>query len=116
MSFLSYIWRLEKKLLVTYAKRFCICPSEIIGLVEALIPNPSFLCGLHLKFPKTVPLVQGLQPFTSHESLEQLHHFVLVLGVVHVTYSVFLVSIAMSKVIFFYCYSSLSNFLVKMAL
>ncbi|KAF3655622.1 putative histidine kinase 1-like [Capsicum annuum] len=40
---------------------------------------------------------EGLQSFASKESLEQLHRFLLVLGVSHVSYSFFAIALAMIK-------------------
>ncbi|XP_016560494.1 MLO-like protein 4 isoform X2 [Capsicum annuum] len=41
---------------------------------------------------------EGLQSFASKESLEQLHRFLLVLGVSHVSYSFFAIALAMIKI------------------
>lgn len=42
--------------------------------------------------------MQGHESLASYESLEQLHRFVFVLGVTHVTYSFLAVALAMIKV------------------
>lgn len=42
--------------------------------------------------------MQGHQPFASYESLEQLHRLLIVLAVVHVSYSFCTVALAMFKV------------------
>lgn len=41
---------------------------------------------------------QGKESFASYESLEQLHRFVFVLGITHVSYSFVAVALAMIKV------------------
>jgi len=57
--------------------------------------------------------LQGHESLASYESLEQLHRFVFVLGVTHVTYSFLAVALAMIKVkIVMNKPSSYSNFVV----
>ena len=41
---------------------------------------------------------QGRESFASRESLEQLHRFIFVLGVTHVSYSFIAIALAMIKV------------------
>ncbi|PPS13888.1 hypothetical protein GOBAR_AA06687 [Gossypium barbadense] len=41
---------------------------------------------------------EGKDSFASHESLEQLHHFVFVLGITHVSYSFIAIALAMIKI------------------
>jgi len=54
---------------------------------------------------------QGHESLASYESLEQLHRFVFVLGVTHITYSFIAVALAMIKVkIVTMKLSSYSNF------
>ena len=43
-------------------------------------------------------VLQGREPFVSHEGLEQLHRFLFVLGITHVLYSCIAVGLAMTKV------------------
>lgn len=43
-------------------------------------------------------MLQGREPFVSHEGLEQLHRFLFVLGITHVLYSCIAVGLAMTKV------------------
>jgi len=42
--------------------------------------------------------LQGRESLASYESLEQLHRFVFVLGITHVTYSFLAVALALIKV------------------
>ncbi|MCD7471647.1 hypothetical protein HAX54_012232 [Datura stramonium] len=58
-------------------------------------------------------LYLGLQSFASKESLEQLHHFLLVLGVSHVSYSFFAIAVAMIKI---YNWRTWENYAKSMAL
>ncbi|GLT57407.1 hypothetical protein SLA2020_303820 [Shorea laevis] len=48
--------------------------------------------GLHNHCP------EGQESFASHESLEQLHRLVFVLGITHVSYSFFAIALAMIKI------------------
>ncbi|XP_077246573.1 MLO-like protein 4 isoform X2 [Tasmannia lanceolata] len=41
---------------------------------------------------------KGHEPFASYESLEQLHHLLIVLGIIHVSYSSLTVALAMLKI------------------
>ncbi|KAL8476504.1 hypothetical protein ACS0TY_028978 [Phlomoides rotata] len=41
---------------------------------------------------------KGREPFTSYESLEQLHRFLFVLGITHVSYSFLAIALAMIKI------------------
>ncbi|OIT38739.1 PREDICTED: MLO-like protein 4 isoform X2 [Nicotiana attenuata] len=56
---------------------------------------------------------EGLQSFASKESLEQLHRFLLVLGVSHVSYSFLAIALAMIKI---YSWRTWENYAKSMAL
>ncbi|XP_015064050.1 MLO-like protein 4 isoform X1 [Solanum pennellii] len=56
---------------------------------------------------------EGLQSFASKESLEQLHRFLLVLGVSHVSYSFFAIALAMIKI---YSWRTWENYAKSIAL
>lgn len=49
-------------------------------------------------FLSLVAYAQGREPFASYESLEQLHRFLFVLGITHVSYSFVTIALSMLKV------------------
>ncbi|KAE8010632.1 hypothetical protein FH972_006987 [Carpinus fangiana] len=86
------------------SSRFYPCASEVVlrSAEHILVSSSDYLNnsfvreqmknGLHNHCP------QGHESFASHESLEQLHRLVFVLGITHVSYSVFAVALAMIKI------------------
>lgn len=57
-----------------------------------------FLLHFGREMFKLISFYQDHQPFVSYESLEQLHRFLFVLGVTHVSYSFLAIALAMIKV------------------
>lgn len=54
-----------------------------------------------LKF-ETFVIVQGHEPFVSYEGLEQLHRFIFVMAVTHISYSCLTMLLAIVKVRYFF--------------
>lgn len=60
--------------------------------------NPFAVYYIYTDFLEIFIFLQGQESFASHESLEQLHRFIFVLGVTHVSYSFVAIALAMIKV------------------
>ncbi|KAG2696454.1 hypothetical protein I3760_07G060000 [Carya illinoinensis] len=80
----------------------CALEDDLRKLQHILVSGSKYLnhsvvreqvkSGLHDHCP------EGHESFASHESLEQLHRLVFVLGITHVSYSVFAIAMAMIKI------------------
>jgi hypothetical protein len=70
----------------------CICVPLFFSLNTANL----YICKHYFK--TCYFHFQGHESFVSHESLEQLHCLVFVLGITHVAYSFFAIALAMIKV------------------
>ncbi|GAU22621.1 hypothetical protein TSUD_234430, partial [Trifolium subterraneum] len=70
-------------------------PTWAVATVITILVSLSFLSHGTLN-----KLIKGHESFASYESLEQLHRFVFVLGITHVSYSFVAVALAMIKLCF----------------
>ncbi|XP_038723958.1 MLO-like protein 4 [Tripterygium wilfordii] len=87
-----------------FSTRFYPCVSkEDLRFVEHVITSTSNFMN-HTVSREHVPTgrhhycPEGQESFASYESLEQLHRFVFVLGVIHVSYSFVAIALAMIKI------------------
>lgn len=49
--------------------------------------------------------MQGYEPFVSYQGLEQLHRFIFVMAITHISYSCLTMLLAIVKVKHFFCIS-----------
>lgn len=77
-------------------KKNNLTPGQHV-LSSVKYPNDSFVKELVHK-QKNEYCPEGQEPFVSHESLEQLHRLMFVLGATHVSYSFIAIALAMIKI------------------
>ncbi|OMO55821.1 Mlo-related protein [Corchorus capsularis] len=81
----------------------CAKVEDQLMLENMFFPNSKFLnTTVYSKVQKTVRhseyCPEGKESFASYESLDQLHNFIFVLGVTHVSYSFVAIALAMIKI------------------
>lgn len=77
-------------------------PQKPVNLFKGKLDHISMII-----ISKFVICFQGHESFASHESLEQLHRLVFVLGITHVIYSFIAIALAMIKVWHIYLFNYL---------
>ncbi|XVF01157.1 hypothetical protein REPUB_Repub04eG0064200 [Reevesia pubescens] len=88
-----------------FTSRFYICSEMDYGINKKVLfestssfPNETVIPPKGLNTHTSHQCGEGREPFVSLESLEQLHRFLFVLGIIHVLYSCLAVGLAMSKI------------------
>ncbi|KAK9948411.1 hypothetical protein M0R45_003987 [Rubus argutus] len=87
-----------------FSSRFfpCALEEEINVIQHVLFSSPEYLnksvSKLQVKSGSHEYCPTGHESFASHESLEQLHRLIFVLGMTHVVYSIFAIVLAMIKI------------------
>ncbi|XWS67958.1 hypothetical protein CRYUN_Cryun04dG0049100 [Craigia yunnanensis] len=88
-----------------FTSQFYICSEMDYGINKNLLfestssfPNETVIPPKGLNSHASHQCGEGREPFVSLEGLEQLHHFLFVLGVTHVLYGCLAVGPAMSKI------------------
>lgn len=82
-----------------------ICRTVSKSYAQANHPTKTYINSAVLLlsvFLQSLFDVQGYESFVSHEGLEQLHRFIFVMAVTHVTYSCFTMLLAILKVLTLY--------------
>ncbi|XP_039010473.1 MLO-like protein 4 [Hibiscus syriacus] len=76
----------------------CAKRSDRMKLQQMFVLSSKYSAAAHRQHELHDYCPEGKDSFASYESLEQLHHFVFVLGVTHVSYTFIAIALAMIKI------------------
>lgn len=90
------------------------CPFLLFQLIFLSTQNNYVRFGAYVwvyqEFQNVIFFVsQDYEPFLSYEGLEQLHRFIFVMAVTHISYSCLTMLLAVVKVNLFFCNNHLTN-------
>ncbi|KAL9464671.1 hypothetical protein AB3S75_002304 [Citrus x aurantiifolia] len=97
----------------------CASKADLTSVAHSLVSRSNFLNSsldreqVQTRHGSSYYCPEGQESFASHESLEQLHRFIFVLGVTHVSYSFVAIALAMIKI---YSWRTWENQAITMAI